>query len=113
MNIETYYILSLIGIFISSIVFHEFGHFFYLNRIGKPFKFKIDMSKDIKFISNLNDLTYFKTLLSGISLGLVPILIGAYFLDELYIILVLPYTFGCWFDIKKLVDTAVKMGWVE
>jgi hypothetical protein len=104
-------ILSLC-LFISAIIFHELGHLFYFRSRGikakiyyKKLGFEIGTNKQYE---TLTDKEYKHLLLSGILLGILPILIATQYFTYGLLLLIPYFMIGSIEDIKNFIEVSKK-----
>ncbi len=86
--------LMVIGTITLSIVFHEIGHYQFM-RLPK-----INIDIIISGRSRKSFLVY----ISGILLGLIPILVVGFRIHPLFFGLLIPYFLGCKHDVKSVLN---------
>jgi hypothetical protein len=105
-------ILNFVIIYLSSIFFHEFGHFLYYVSRGDNARFSIEwISSENKIYSYVGNSAAFATFNKKQKIGVygIGILFGALWLlfcagiySPLVIILLIPYMWGCRSDLDKI-----------
>lgn len=109
------YLMSFVGVFLLSIIFHEVGHalvlrklngrdIFIILRMGKKKKLQTGLEKDYQELTDeqLNDVYSI-----GVISGIIPIFISTFFYFH-FIFLIIPYVIGCKTDIRKMIQTSKK-----
>jgi len=93
--------INIFLVFFISIILHELGHYWYAKRLRNNVKIVFEdgeLETRTDYFSNKEQQNKF--IMSGVMLGLVPILIYSIFVSRIYIFLLLPYAYGCKYDLE-------------
>lgn len=106
--------IKLFTIFFSSVALHEFGHYIYFKKaIKKNVDVFIQYKKPLKIFlqtgtaddyKSLTDKQFIMVNFCGIAVGLLPIVVAAYF-NWFYFMMLLPYAWGVIPDVANISKT--------
>ena len=96
-----YYLGYFFLVFIAAIIWHELGHGFAI--MYKEPDYKLKVSWKPFSLSYSSDNVNRRVIAYGITFGFIPIIVGSYMINNIYLVLLsIPYLMGCQNDLKLL-----------